>query len=122
MKKTEREYFQNKIFDRVEVVLQNLFEDPELVLTRADGEDSVCSVCELVNKLCKAIPNFRCGESIKGNSELNELEKALTRIKTGTYGICSSCNKPIQKEILEKKLTALFCSECSSTKKAVKKK
>jgi hypothetical protein len=116
MNKKEKEYFQNKILDRVEVVLQGLFDDPDLFLSRDDGEERVCSVCEMVNKLCKAIPNFRCGESIKGNTELNELEKALTRISAGTYGICITCNKPISKASLEKKLTRLFCTECASKK------
>ncbi len=43
---------------------------------------------------------------------LNEIDIALGKIKTGTYGICEKCGKPIEREILMIDPESRFCKEC----------
>jgi len=113
MNRKEINHFKRKIFDQIEDLVQNLFDDPELILDLESGEENVCPVCEVLKKACKKYPNFRCSEAIKGNSMLSELEQALKRIQNGTYGYCISCNNPIAKQLLEENPVTLFCSGCN---------
>ncbi|MEW6086789.1 MAG: TraR/DksA C4-type zinc finger protein [bacterium] len=41
-----------------------------------------------------------------------KLEESLNKIKTGTYGICAQCGKPINKERLKAVLCASYCIKC----------
>lgn len=43
---------------------------------------------------------------------MEEIEKALDRIKKGTYGKCMSCGKMIDTDRLAIKPTALYCFDC----------
>lgn len=45
---------------------------------------------------------------------LNHLNRALDRIKDGTYGYCHKCGKPIPKKRLEAVPHATLCIECKS--------
>ena len=45
---------------------------------------------------------------------LNHLNRALERIKEGTYGYCQTCGKPIPKKRLEAVPHATLCIECKS--------
>ncbi|OGD94117.1 hypothetical protein A2697_03875 [Candidatus Curtissbacteria bacterium RIFCSPHIGHO2_01_FULL_41_44] len=44
--------------------------------------------------------------------ELGEIERALTKIKKGTYGICERCTKRIELARLEVKPSAIYCLKC----------
>ncbi len=41
-----------------------------------------------------------------------KLEESLNKIKTGGYGICAQCCKPISKERLKAVLCASYCIKC----------
>ncbi len=43
---------------------------------------------------------------------LAEIEKALSKIEKGTYGVCEKCGKLIEKERLQAVPYALFCLNC----------
>jgi DnaK suppressor protein len=45
-------------------------------------------------------------------TDLKEIEKALEKIKKGTYGICERCGKPIDSARLEVKPAAIYCMKC----------
>jgi DnaK suppressor protein len=45
---------------------------------------------------------------------LNHLNRALDRIKDGTYGYCQKCRKPMPKKRLEAVPHATLCMECKS--------
>lgn len=45
---------------------------------------------------------------------LNEVEHALGKLDTGTYGICEGCEKPIPGPRLEAMPMARFCIDCAS--------
>ncbi|MCR4324364.1 MAG: TraR/DksA C4-type zinc finger protein [Candidatus Curtissbacteria bacterium] len=44
--------------------------------------------------------------------DLKEIEKALKKIKKGTYGICERCGKKISEARLEVKPSAIYCLKC----------
>jgi RNA polymerase-binding transcription factor DksA len=44
--------------------------------------------------------------------ELGEIEKALAKIKKGTYGICERCGQKIDLARLEVKPSAIYCLRC----------
>lgn len=46
--------------------------------------------------------------------DLKEIEKALDKIKKGTYGICERCKKRIDPARLEAKPQAVYCLKCES--------
>ncbi len=53
--------------------------------------------------------------SIKLNSleeRLADINKALSKIEDGSYGICENCNKKIEEDRLEANPAALTCKEC----------
>jgi DnaK suppressor protein len=43
---------------------------------------------------------------------LNEINIALTKIQSGTYGVCEKCGKPIEREILLIDPESRFCKVC----------
>jgi len=45
---------------------------------------------------------------------LYEIEEALKRLETGTYGVCEMCEKLVRKERLEAVPFARFCIQCQS--------
>ena len=55
-------------------------------------------------------------------SDLKEIEKALEKIKKGTYGICENCGKQIDLARLEVKPSAIYCLKCEKEKESGKKK
>ena len=44
--------------------------------------------------------------------QLEDINKALDRLESGTYGICTSCGDNIQAERLDIKPSAAFCIDC----------
>lgn len=48
-----------------------------------------------------------------GRAEVTQLRDALRRIDAGSYGVCVSCQKPIQEERLRAVPTAATCISCA---------
>lgn len=46
--------------------------------------------------------------------ELAEIEKALSKIKDGTYGLCERCGKRIETKRLAVKPRAIYCLKCEN--------
>lgn len=51
-------------------------------------------------------------------SELKEVERALKKIKKGTYGKCENCKKTIESKRLKVKPSAIYCLSCEMKKEA----
>lgn len=117
MTNEEEKYFYRKIISKIDEIVQNLLGDDKLILDKEMGENSVCIVCDISEKVCEKIPDYRCHDALKGNTELDELEKALQRLHDGNYGICTVCGNEIPKKELDKNLTLTICNNCSSNKK-----
>ncbi len=43
---------------------------------------------------------------------LSEVDIALSKIQSGTYGVCEKCGKPIEEEILSIDPESRFCKAC----------
>jgi DnaK suppressor protein len=48
-------------------------------------------------------------------SSLRDVEKALSRIKNGTYGICKYCQKEIDEKRLRARPSSSSCVECKKS-------
>jgi len=46
--------------------------------------------------------------------EIDQIDKALDKIKRGDYGKCSKCGKPIEDKRLEFNPSATYCSKCQN--------
>lgn len=57
--------------------------------------------------------NLRLEETLQ--SELRDINKALTMIENKTYGVCKYCKKPIAEERLRARPTSGSCVECKKT-------
>jgi DnaK suppressor protein len=51
--------------------------------------------------------------------EMNEIDKALLRIKQNIYGLCLACHNPIQAHRLELFPEAAFCAACQETRESL---
>jgi RNA polymerase-binding protein DksA len=47
---------------------------------------------------------------------LIEVEKALSKLDSGTYGMCESCSKPIGEDRLEAMPATRFCIDCANAR------
>ncbi len=63
------------------------------------------------------VAEYATNLSIEGNLEktLRDVNKALTNIEKGTYGICKYCKKPIEEKRLIARPTSSACVECKKT-------
>ena len=52
--------------------------------------------------------------SAQARAAVDEIDAALAKIATGTYGICDQCGKPIPKERLRAIPYAALCVQCKS--------
>nr|WP_206038258.1 TraR/DksA C4-type zinc finger protein [Rhodococcus sp. HNM0569] len=46
-------------------------------------------------------------------SELDDLDAALARVETGTYGTCTRCGRPIAEPRLDALPATRYCIECA---------
>lgn len=49
--------------------------------------------------------------------DLQNVEKALLKIKNGTYGVCDHCGRPIETERLNVRPESVMCLACQNGKK-----
>lgn len=121
MKKTRRKthegdmtrHFDTLIKRRISFVLQMMYQSPDELVDLESGEKYICSVCDLAYKRCEAEPEYRCEIARKRETEFKELELALERLKSGTYGYCEKCSAFIGVKELETSLTRTYCDGCA---------
>ncbi len=70
-----------------------------------DTEDDSDQVEELGNQLAVA-------HDLK--KRLDDVESAIAKIKTGTYGTCEKCNGEISSDILDIDPESRFCKNCKT--------
>ena len=97
---------------RVAAAIENLHEDHQGSMADESGEDAVFD-----NHLADTATETYDREldyTLEENSEhvLADIDAALKRIEEGTYGICTSCDKPIAVERLEALPWATLCIDC----------
>lgn len=57
----------------------------------------------------------------KLRSDLGEIERAIAKIKKGTYGICETCGAKIDMARLNVKPSAIYCLKCKKEVEAKKR-
>jgi DnaK suppressor protein len=97
---------------RVVAAIENLHEDHAGSLSDEAGEEAAFD-----NHLADTATETYDREldyTLEENSEhvLADIDAALTRIEDGTYGVCTSCGKPIPEERLEARPWAPLCIDC----------
>ncbi len=55
------------------------------------------------------------GVKVSLEHQLDNIEKALEKIKEGKYGICEKCGKDISKEVLDANPSSILCKECKQS-------
>ena len=90
------------------IKLQDPFSDPERVIDNAasDTEAKEESSHDRIEALEKELEH-----------SIADIDEALERISSGTYGLCQSCGKLINQDRLAIKPTALYCMGCKKEKK-----
>ena len=92
-----------------------------LELIRSNIQDSRNSIDSLKNSECNdefdyaEVSSDSFKEGIIANQqvkELEEIEAALKRIKTGSYGVCEMCDESIALGRLRAKPFAKYCTPC----------
>jgi RNA polymerase-binding transcription factor len=53
--------------------------------------------------------------------EIDEIDKALDRVKQSKYGICLACHNPIETQRLEFFPEAAFCAACQETRESLQR-
>lgn len=97
---------------RVEAALQNLHEETAGTLSEDAGEETAYD-----NHLADTATETYDREldyTLEENAEhlLAEIDAALKRIETGTYGVCTNCGQQIPEERLEALPWATLCIDC----------
>jgi len=97
---------------RVTAAIENLHDDHRGSMAEESGEDAVFD-----NHLADTATETYDREldyTLEENSEhvLADIDAALKRIETGTYGTCTSCGKDIGEERLEARPWATLCIGC----------
>ncbi len=106
-------HFEFLIRNKISIMLQMMYLHPDELVDLESGEKYVCSVCDLEYKRCEAEPDYRCEIARKRETEFKELELALKRLKSGTFGYCENCSTFIGAKELEKVPTRTFCNTCA---------
>jgi RNA polymerase-binding protein DksA len=79
-----------------------------------ETEEIIGSVDNHLAETASATLDREIDYTLEENSEhvLSEIEGALARIESGTYGICRTCGQPISEERLEAIPYATQCLDC----------
>jgi len=108
LNKTEFMHFQEKLFTRKEQIIKNL-EGTSLELSQMrdqelndEGDHAAISAETIVDSAILE----------QQRTELAEIELALDKIKSETYGVCEMCEEPIGIDRLKVKNFARFCITC----------
>ncbi|HEY9166240.1 MAG TPA: hypothetical protein VIS48_08780 [Candidatus Kryptonia bacterium] len=109
-----RLHFESALKKRISRVLELMYANPSELVDLESGEKYICSVCDMENKRCEREPDYRCEIARKCETEFKELELAVDRLHSGSFGFCMRCSAFIGIEELEKEPTRVFCESCAS--------
>lgn len=108
MQKSELDYFKNILKSRKEQILKNLsnVKDEVSDLKYQDLNDEGDFASANSNSLIES------AIITQQEKELQEIEKALSKIENGGYGICEMCEDHIGFQRLKVKPHAVYCIDC----------
>ncbi len=108
MKKEELEMFKELLLNRKEQILKNIKYNSKEI----DGLKDTEASDDADHAVISADVAIEEALSKKQQDELKEIEYALFKISSDTYGICEMCEEPIGVERLKVKPQAKYCIVC----------
>lgn len=118
MQKSELEYFRSILLARKERIEKNLSgvqEEINELRTQELGDEADLAAASSDTMIESAIISQQ-------QKELGEINRALTKIENGEYGICEMCEDPIGFQRLKVKPHAIYCIDCREIVENSKKK
>lgn len=107
MNKNEQESFKNRLLEEKKTLEEELRGIGQQNPSSAGGWEANAGNMEIdtadENEVADKFEELEDNAGIVTQLEkqLNEIDSALERIDKGTYGLCETCGKPIEKERLE---------------------
>ncbi len=107
MNKKDSEQFKKKLLDEKAELEAELASIGQKNPNATNGWEATTGGMEVdkadENEVADKLEEYEGNNSIlvQLDSQLNEVKAALERIQAGTYGICETCGKPIEKDRLE---------------------
>lgn len=108
MRTRELERFKKILNEQKEQILKNLdetakeFKDLNSSEVNDEGDQASVSADAMIDSAI----------SLQQSTELSEIKAALSRIKSGSFGICDMCTENIDMERIKVKPHAKFCIDC----------
>ncbi|KKO18785.1 MAG: TraR/DksA C4-type zinc finger protein [Candidatus Brocadia sp.] len=108
MQKKELKQIENLLKSRKNILLKEF--EKRAKKYRDAGSEKATDVVEIASSSSSEVLEFAVAE--EGARELKQIEDALSRIKTGQYGVCEQCGKVIKKARLKAIPFATLCVSC----------
>ncbi len=108
MEKKALEYFRKKLLKEREAILnksKKLKEDSYTL-----GTDGIQDMADAASNAYNA--DILMSLSDNERNMVREIDSALDKIGSGTYGICEECEEPINEKRLEANPVARYCISC----------
>ncbi|HEY4613823.1 MAG TPA: hypothetical protein VII11_12625 [Bacteroidota bacterium] len=86
----------------------------ESISSLDDGEQYICTLCDLPVKPCLYKPSINCLTKVRTNTQLDFLSQAYRNAQNGTYGFCVKCHEPLTRRQLNKNPLQELCSSCNA--------
>lgn len=117
MKKKELERFKERLAEEKSRLLNNS--------EKSKHEDMTLSVDDLADEVDLASSELNQSMALRLRDRerllLHKIEVALSKIETGTFGICDGCEEPIEMKRLEARPVANLCIQCKETQERKEK-
>lgn len=108
MKKKEQEKFEKILLEKRDKILTNAQQtlETEMTLDQADLPDEM----DLASS--EYLQSFQFRLRGRERTFLSKIDKALVKIKEGSFGICEDCEEPIHTKRLEARPETTLCIRC----------
>ncbi len=108
MQKARREFFKKKLLKMRAAILDK---------AKKLKEDSYTLGTDGIQDMADAASNAYNADILMSLSDndltmLKEIDSALDKLATGTYGVCEECEEPISDKRLEANAVARYCINC----------
>lgn len=125
MKKKDLEFFEKLLMEKKETLLKELgyYQSTTMGKTPQEGSGDLSNMAnhpaDQASGSIDTEQAFRLAS--REGKYLNFLERALRKVREGTFGICEGCQKLIPRARLEAVPTAKMCIQCKTEKEIAAK-
>ncbi len=108
----KRQFNRQKIEQQLKALERRLADDVSNRLANVQNASAGKST-ELLDMAAEGELDYMSAISAEAGSEaIDEVRRALEKLREGTYGACEGCQKPIKKRRLKARPFAVLCIEC----------